>query len=500
MPQDPTQQRVVPVATHRVDVQAVGLVDHQQVVVGVEDREGNRRGRSQQPPAIEVGHDAKVQGQFLPGPHDLGDPPWYSVDAHGPLADQRSNRPSGNGAEVGPTDVDQSPAVPCIRNVHGWISHRCSVVDPWIRRGGRHGPVAETAVRGDRALIPPHLPMPGRLSQACLDSDPMSRPPAYLFTGPEHLLVRRAADQLLAELSEEAGGELDVTEVRGSDLGEDNLPDLRTASLFGIARAYVVGDAQLLPKVAAKALKREIEGRTAAATIVLLATKTQPILGLAKVVKAAGGRIDTAPPKEWEDKAWRRLVIDEFRRHSRVPEEDAVDAVLDASGLSVNIIAEKVAQAAAASVKGTTVTAQQVEQVVVGHGSRGSFAVADAMCDRKPAEALTLLRGCLDAGDHPVMILGALTYKMRQLIAVAAEIPGKEVGLSLSRPQIARLQTARRKYGPGELTAALQHLAACDLEIKSGDLDQNFAIERAVLGVASGERLPVPNPDREILR
>ncbi len=328
----------------------------------------------------------------------------------------------------------------------------------------------------------------------------MSRPPAYLFTGPEHLLVRRAADQLLAELKAEGGGDLEVTEVRGSDLSEDNLPDLRTASLFAVPRAYVVRDAHLLPKVAVRALQREIEGRTASAMIVLLSTQTKPILGLAKAIKAAGGRVDVAPPKEWEEKAWRRLVVDEFRMHQRVPTEDAVDALLDASGLSVNAIAEKVAQAAAGSQKGQKVSREQVEQVVVGHGSRGSFAVAEAMCAREPAEALRLLRGCLEAGDHPVMILGALTYKMHQLIAVAAGIPGKEVGVNVPRGQENRLQAMRRKFGPGELTAAMQHLAACDLEIKSGDLDNAFAIERAVLGVASMERLPVPSPDREILR
>ena len=328
----------------------------------------------------------------------------------------------------------------------------------------------------------------------------MPRPPAYLFTGPEHLLVRRAADQLLGELKDEAGGELDVTEVRGSDLGEDNLPDLRTASLFAVPRAYVVRDAQLLPKVAARALQREIEGQTASAVIVLLSSGTKPILGLAKVIKAAGGRIDTAPPKEWEEKAWQRLVLDEFRRLGRKADQGAVDAILEAAGLSVNIIAEKVAQAATTGTSDTVIDREAVEKVVVGHGSRGGFAVADAMCARQPAEALELLRGCLEAGDHPVMILGALTYKMRQLIAVAARIPGKEVGLSLSRPQISRLEAVRGKFGPGELTAAMQHLAACDLEIKSGDLDQNLAIERAVLGVASQDRLPVPDPDRAILR
>ena len=327
----------------------------------------------------------------------------------------------------------------------------------------------------------------------------MARPPAYLFTGPESLLVRRAADDLLAELREEAGGELDVTEVRGSDLGEDNLPDLRTASLFAIPRAYVVRDAQLLPKVASRALQREIEDRTADAMIVLLSSGTKQIMGLAKAVKAAGGRVDLKPPRDYETKAWRQLVVDELRRHRRTADGDAVTAVLDAAGFRIDGIAEKVAQVAAATDDGARVTAAQVEQVVVGHGSRGAFAIADAMVQRDAATALTLLRGAFEAGEAPVRILAALIFKMRQLIVVAAGLDGRSVGVNVPGPARRDLDQARRRYGPGELTAAMQHLAAADLEIKSGDLDAELAVERAVLGVATSG-LPVPNPDREILR
>ena len=43
------------------------------------------------------------------------------------------------------------------------------------------------------------------------------RPPVYLVTGPEELLVRREADRLLAELREEAGGEVELTDVRAAE-------------------------------------------------------------------------------------------------------------------------------------------------------------------------------------------------------------------------------------------------------------------------------------------
>ncbi|HWH32696.1 MAG TPA: DNA polymerase III subunit delta [Egibacteraceae bacterium] len=312
----------------------------------------------------------------------------------------------------------------------------------------------------------------------------MPRPPAYLLAGPEELLLRRAADQVLAELREEAAGDLDVTEVRASELGEHGLPDLRTASLFGGARAVVIREAQDLPAEASAALAAELEGTPPDAAIVLLATGTGRIQKLAKRVKELGGRVDVAPPKDWEDAKWAALVAAEFQRHGRAAAKDAVQAILSHAGLDVGGIAEKVAQVCATAPAGQ-VGAEHVEAVVVGHGNRGSFAVADAMCDRDAAEALRLLRGVLDGGDDPVMVLGALAYRLRSIVAVAAGVDGKAVGLNISPGQARRLQGVRRNFGPGELTRAYRLLARADVEIKGGVLPPQLVIERAVAEIAT---------------
>jgi len=312
----------------------------------------------------------------------------------------------------------------------------------------------------------------------------MPRPPAYLFTGPEELLLRRAADQLLDELREAANGDLDVSELRASELGEQGLPDLRTASLFGGARAVVIREAQDLPAEASAMLVNELEGTPPDATVILLATGTGKIMKLAKRLKELGGRIDLAPPKEWEDGKWAALVTAEFQRHKRAAAPDAVQAILAHAGLAVGPIAEKVAQVCATAPAGKVI-ADHVDAVVVGHGNRGSFAVADAMCDRNPAEALTLLRGVLDSGDDPVMVLGALAYRLRSIVAVAAGVDGKAVGLNVSPGQARRLQSVRRNFGPGELTRAYQVLAQADVELKSGVSAPTLVIERAVAAIAT---------------
>lgn len=305
----------------------------------------------------------------------------------------------------------------------------------------------------------------------------------YLLVGPEELLLRRAADRILDELRT-ASGDLDVVDLRAGDLGEQGLPDLRTGSLFGTPRAVLVREAQELPAGVSGALVAELEEAPPEATVILLASGTGRIQKLAKRVKALDGRVDIAPPPDWKTAEWERLVADEFRRHQRTADPTAVAAILDRAGTDVASIAEKVAQVAVSAPAGT-VTGEHVEAVVVGHGNRGSFAVADAMCDRRPADALALLRGVLESGDDPVMVLGALAYRLRSLVAVAGELDNSATGLRLSPGQRRHLDRARGNFGPGELTRAYRTLADADVAIKSGDLPPAFVLERAVVAVAT---------------
>ena len=307
-------------------------------------------------------------------------------------------------------------------------------------------------------------------------------PPVRLLVGPEELLLRRAADIILDELRGE--GTLDVADLRASELKDGELPDLRTGSLFGEPRAVLIREAAELPASIAAALLAELDGTPPDATVILLASGTGKIQKLAARIKTLGGRTDVLPPKEWDAKGWSRLVVDEFRRHKRTADQAAVGAILASAGLDVAIVAEKVNQVAVAAPPGV-VTAAAVEALVVGHGSRGSFAVADAMCDRNPTQALELLGGVLESGDDPVMVLGALAYRLRSIVAVAGRLDPKTVGLNVSPGQAKRLEGVRRNFGPGELTAAYAELARADREIKSGELPARFLLERAVVSVAT---------------
>lgn len=305
----------------------------------------------------------------------------------------------------------------------------------------------------------------------------------HLFTGPEELLLRRAAEEVLDRLR--AAGPVEVTDLRASEIGDSGFPDVRTTSLFGTPRALLLREAHELTAPSVAALGELVAAPPDATTVILLARNTTRFPKLAKQIAAVGEKTEVAPPKDWEDKRWEAFVVAEFARHGRKASAAAVTALLAHAGLDVAGIAEKTAQAVAATAPDKVVGPEDVERVVVGHGSRGSFAIADAMCDRRPAEALALLRGALESGDDPVLILGALVYRLRSIVAVAGRIEPRSVGLGISAGQARRLQAVRRNFGAGELTAAYRVLADADREIKGGELPPELVLERAVARIAS---------------
>lgn len=194
---------------------------------------------------------------------------------------------------------------------------------------------------------------------------------------------------------------------------------------------------------------------------------------------------------------WEAFVRDEFERLGRQVDAGAIGAILDHAGLEPGIIASKVAQAAAATPAGKRIGVAEVEDVVVGHGNRGGFAIADAVVDRDPSAALVALRGALEAGEAPLAILGALTYKFRQLLQVRGRVGADDlVPRKVSRGQYGHLErAANRNFGPGELAWCHDRIARADLDLKSSDLPDTLVVELAVLDLATRREVGRPwNP------
>jgi DNA polymerase III subunit delta len=196
-------------------------------------------------------------------------------------------------------------------------------------------------------------------------------------------------------------------------------------------------------------------------------------------------------PAPWQDREWADLVRDELKRFGRDAERAAVAAILERAGTDATAIAMRCGQLVAAS-KGR-VTVADVERIVEGQGNRGGFAIADAIADRDPAAAVTAVRGALEAGEAPLALLGAITFRIRQLLQVRGGATAKQMGTSPAMHS--RLGDRARRFAPGELAWCHDRIARTDLDLKGSDLPPELILEVAVLELAVSREVGPPwNP------
>lgn len=314
--------------------------------------------------------------------------------------------------------------------------------------------------------------------------------PYLLLVGDDDLLLQRELERQLDELRREdpelAVEVHDVTET-------EHLPELRTQSLFGGRTCVVLRGSEAL----AGDLKAEVEAYAAVpsddAVLVLVARGAGRIQKLAKLAKDRDARHDVKTPPDWEDRAWDRLVGEEFRRLGRKADGTAVTAIRSHAGQVPGVIASKVASVCAANPEVATLTAEHVEAVVEGHGRVSGFAVADAVAERDAVAALIALRGVLEAGEAPLVVHGALTFRFRQLLRIRSGATPKEAGVSPSQHH--RLRAVAAAFGPGELAWCHDRLAQLDLDLKGSELPDDLVLELAVLELATPRSVGAPfNP------
>ncbi len=312
-----------------------------------------------------------------------------------------------------------------------------------------------------------------------------------LLAGDDDLLLLREVERRLEALSD---GE-DAPTVDRYDVSElDRLPELRTTSLFGGRTCVVLRGVEALQGELKDEVERYLEAPSPDADLLLVARGTGRIQKIAKLAKDRGGRIDVKRPPDWDDRGWDRVVGEEFRRLSRQADATAITAIRIHAGTEPAAIASQVGSVCATHPEVPVLLAEHVDAVVVGHGRASGFVVADAIAGRDPRAALVALRGALAAGDAPLAIVGAISYRMRQLLQVRSGAGPKQVGMRPGRAYD-QLQAHARAFAPGELAWVHDRLATLDLQLKGSDLPDATVVELGVLELASAREVGAPwNP------
>ncbi|MBB2921379.1 DNA polymerase III subunit delta [Cellulomonas cellasea] len=305
-----------------------------------------------------------------------------------------------------------------------------------------------------------------------------------LVAGSEGLLADRAVERVVG-LARERDAGVEVTRLDAADYGSGTLGVVTSPSLFAEDRVVVV-----------ESVERATDELLADALAYVAAPQEDVVL----VLRHGGGQrgkklLDTVRAGRWpvvacealkKDSDKSAFVTAELRRAKRRADAKAVRALVDAVGSDLRELAAACAQL----VSDTTgiIGEAAVERYYGGRIEATGFRVADAAIEGDAGNAVALLRHALATGVDPVPIVAALGAKLRTLAKVAA-VRGRGSGavrdLGLAPWQVDRAQRDLARWTPEGLAVAISAVAQADAEVKGESRDAQFAVERAVLRVAS---------------
>ncbi|HET9872631.1 MAG TPA: DNA polymerase III subunit delta [Propionibacteriaceae bacterium] len=310
-----------------------------------------------------------------------------------------------------------------------------------------------------------------------------------LVSGPEPLLADRAVDAILAELRK-SDPEVEVSEIEAIRLDSGKLAEMTSASLFSTRRGAVVRDLANLPAELTDEVLSLVEQRLADLALVLVHGGGPKGKGLLdKLKKARVQVIDCPALKAWE---LPQFVTAEVRRAGGGIEPAAARLLVDAVGNDLRGLASAVSQLLSDAER-PSISVALVKQYFGGRSEVRSFEVADAALAGRTGAAMEQLRWAMSTGVAPVLVTSALASGLRglgKLLTAGGSMGDADLAREIGVPpwKLKSMRPQARGWDQRGIAAAINAVAIADAEVKGASDDAEFALERALLAIATARR------------
>ena len=313
-----------------------------------------------------------------------------------------------------------------------------------------------------------------------------------LISGNAEFLADRTRARAVAAVTEEQP-ECEVASAVASGLAPGELAGLISPSLFSSSSALVLTELENIPEPAQQELAAYAASPSPEVAVVLVHNGGQKGKKLLDQLRGQSSVTEVkveAPKYEREFVAWVRT---ELRDLGATIEEEAAALLVASVGQDLRALAGAADQLAATIDTGSAVTAEVVRRYFGGRADVRGFDIADAAIDGRINVALEQARWAEAARVAPVLITSAFASGLRSL-AKLADAPGglseAELARHLGAPQfkIRILRRQLRAWDTASLATALEAVATSDTDIKTGEADASYAVERMVLQVAAARR------------
>jgi DNA polymerase-3 subunit delta len=311
-------------------------------------------------------------------------------------------------------------------------------------------------------------------------------PPVSLLWGEDEFLLREAALELL--------GDLQPVEVDGGLWQGGETADLATPSLFGERRALLVSNARALPDEGVRELARYLEAPDPGAPLVLVAVvgdRARAPAALVKLVKGVG----TVTEVKIQRKELPGWLLKRATAKGLDLAPDGAAALVDTLGEDPGAL-ERALEQLATAFSGERITREIVARQFRGLGEQHVWDLCDRAFSRDLPGAMRSLRTLLEAGEAGLMLLGAITSRLRDLIRVAS-LPERLAPADAARQaglrfdwQVRRYRQQAKRFSAEDLAGLHERIAWADRALKSGATD-DVVLPMLVAAIA-GEPAALP--------
>jgi DNA polymerase-3 subunit delta len=310
--------------------------------------------------------------------------------------------------------------------------------------------------------------------------------PVSLLWGEDEFLLREAALELL--------GDLQPVEVDGGLWQGGETADLATPSLFGERRALLVSNARALPDEGVRELARYLEAPDPGAPLVLVAVvgdRAKAPAALVKLVKGVG----TVTEVKIQRKELPGWLLKRATAKGLDLAPDGAAALVDTLGEDPGAL-ERALEQLATAFSGERITREIVARQFRGLGEQHVWDLCDRAFSRDLPGAMRSLRTLLEAGEAGLMLLGAITSRLRDLIRVAS-LPERLAPADAARQaglrfdwQVRRYRQQAKRFSAQDLAGLHERIAWADRALKSGATD-DVVLPMLVAAIA-GEPAALP--------
>ena len=327
----------------------------------------------------------------------------------------------------------------------------------------------------------------------------MSSPSAFgkllLITGSgpgaEFLADRMRERALASVLASEP--ECEVTTASAGDLTAGEFLGLTSASLFSAATAVVLTDLQDAADGPSEELAAYAAEPSPDVALILLHAGGQKGKRLLDQLRSAAAVTEVkieAPKYERDFVGW---VRGESREVGAPLDEASATLLVQAVGQDLRALAGAVDQLAATREGDEVISADTVRKYFGGRADVRGYEIADAAIEGRFDVALERVRWAESTKVAAPVIVSALAAGLRSLAKLAdvqAGVSDVDAAKLVGAPpfKIRSLKAQLRDWNPQGLAAAMDAVAAADLDIKSGEADPAYAVERLVLQIVQARR------------